>query len=148
MKKQILVTSIATFFLMVSTWSVKAQERPNRDKMNALKVAYITEKVQLTEKESQAFWPIYNAFQEEKKALMPEQKEEGDREPNFSEMTDAQIDAMVAKRFENEQKLLNLKKKYYEKYKTVLSPKKIVSLYKAEKDFRKEVLERLREKRN
>ena len=33
-----------------------------KDKVKALKVAYITEELNLTTEEAQRFWPIYNAF--------------------------------------------------------------------------------------
>ncbi len=35
------------------------------DKIKALKIAFITEKLNLSEKEAQQFWPIYNSYHED-----------------------------------------------------------------------------------
>ncbi len=44
-------------FLTVASF---AQDRPDREKIKALKVAFITERLDLSSKEAQLFWPIYN----------------------------------------------------------------------------------------
>ena len=42
-----------------------AQEKDRHERIKALKIAFITERLQFTEIEAQKFWPIYNAFEAE-----------------------------------------------------------------------------------
>ena len=39
-------------------------QKHDKEKIKALKVAHITEQLDLTAKEAQAFWPVYNANEE------------------------------------------------------------------------------------
>jgi hypothetical protein len=55
------ITLIITLLL---TMNVVAQSPEKRERIKALKVAFITEKLELTESEAQKFWPIYNTFEE------------------------------------------------------------------------------------
>ncbi|MBQ0741530.1 sensor of ECF-type sigma factor, partial [Aquimarina celericrescens] len=59
----------------------------SREKIKAFKIAYITEKLNLSSKEAQEFWPIYNNHEEiienlrkEKRKLMKALKEADDSE--------------------------------------------------------------------
>ncbi len=40
------------------------QNRPDKDKIKSLKIAFITERLDLSTKEAQTFWPIYNEYEE------------------------------------------------------------------------------------
>ena len=53
---------IYTFFIVVFiTSSVFSQKRgENKEKIKALKIAYLTEKLDLSSNEAEKFWPIYN----------------------------------------------------------------------------------------
>ena len=53
---------IPVFALLLSV-NLYAQ-KPNKEKVKALKVAHITEQLDLTAKEAQAFWPVYNTNEE------------------------------------------------------------------------------------
>ena len=48
---------------LVGTFWLQAQG-PVRDRIKTLKVAFITERVGLTSKEAQQFWPIYNEHED------------------------------------------------------------------------------------
>lgn len=150
--------SIIVVILLLSIVIVKAQEGSKREKMKALKVAFITEKLELTTAEAKVFWPVYNEFHIKRKAISkgkdgsghdgPPHERKGHKPPNFDEMTDAQISAFIDARFDEEQKMLNLKRTYIEKYKEILPIRKVGSLMHAEKSFRKEVLKKLKENHN
>ncbi|MEP2238753.1 MAG: hypothetical protein ABJI22_10375, partial [Maribacter sp.] len=43
-----------------------AQKKQDWEKINTLKVAFITEKLSLNTKEAQDFWPVYNEYQEKR----------------------------------------------------------------------------------
>ena len=49
--------------LLVAFTTVANAQRPNKEKVKALKIAHITERVALSTKEAQAFWPVYNTYE-------------------------------------------------------------------------------------
>ncbi|MEB8347550.1 hypothetical protein OO010_15985, partial [Flavobacteriaceae bacterium KMM 6898] len=62
--------NIATLVLLLLITVVSfAQDRPDREKIKALKVAFITERLDLSSKEAQLFWPIYNEHEANMDAL-------------------------------------------------------------------------------
>ncbi len=141
MKKTVLLA------LMVAV-SVVTMAQPkmkfDKEEMKAQKVAYITEKVQLTPDEAQQFWPLYNELQE-KIRLVHKQRHE--LEKSLDEASSAADyervnDAMVQSRME----MATLRKTYYEKYKQVLSAEKIHRLFKAEHGFKRVLLDRFEKK--
>ena len=40
-----------------------------QDRIRALKVAFITDKLKLTPEESEKFWPVYNQYEAEQKRI-------------------------------------------------------------------------------
>ncbi|MFI5148742.1 MAG: sensor of ECF-type sigma factor [Bacteroidia bacterium] len=128
---------------------VLAQQRPGaREKIETMKIAYITTAVNLTEAEAQQFWPIYNEAEIKRKELrksrMSERKEAAQ---NFETMTDKEAEVFIDKEIEFKQKELDIQKDLHAKLKKVLSAKKIARLYKAETDFQRKVLQELERKR-
>ncbi len=147
--------NLALLFLgLFLTTGILAQDRDARraqrdSKIESLKVAFITNQLSLTEEESKNFWPLYNDFQAERKALRKAGKKgkKGKNRPNFAEMSDAELEAMIEERFNIEEKELSLKRKYFKKLKTVLPIRKIAKLHQAEREFKKKVLDQMRERR-
>ena len=112
-----------------------------KDKIKALKVAFITNRLALTSQEAQGFWPAYNEKQQKEQAIGQERRKllKEARDGYFS-MSDGQMEGIVKELFDLKQQELDLEKQYYEIYKKVLPIKKIVLLMKVEKDFNAEVL--------
>ena len=50
-----------------------------------------------------------------------------------AKMTDAQIDQMLQNRFDRSRKILNIREKYYKRFKQVLKPRQIWKVYSIEK---------------
>lgn len=131
----------------------KPSKEERREKMEAMKTAYITEKLELSSKEAEVFWPLYRKMQEERKQLgkarktpPPHNATKGEHKgPNFDEMNDDEINRFIENRFSTQQKKLDLDKKYFNEFKEVLPIKKVAKLLGAEKSFRREVLQKLRE---
>lgn len=113
------------------------------ERIRAQRVAFITERLKLTPEESQKFWPIYNEFETAQKKIRQQYK----LKPDFATMTDAEAEKMVSSTLEMEQQQLNLKKEYVQKMKRVIPIRKIAMLNGVEREFKKELLERLKEMR-
>jgi hypothetical protein len=65
---------------------------------------------------------------------------------NLLSMSDKEIEAALEKDLENQQKLTDLQRKYQKELKSAISPRKIALLYKAERDFKLQLLKRMRDK--
>lgn len=118
-----------------------------REQIEAQKVAYITSELKLTPEEAQRFWPLYNAYQDELNKQRREGKKIEDKLRDESHvLSDPELDALMKDRFAKERAKIDLDEKYYHKYKKVLSADKLAAYYRAERSFKRELLDRLREK--
>jgi Skp family chaperone for outer membrane proteins len=117
MKKYLLLVLI--IFGILSR--IKAQETD--EKIQALKVAFITQKLQLSPVEAQRFWPVYDQYQ--------------------NEIRNLQLDYVNGSALENEEKLLNIRKKYEPYFQRAIGPQKASHLYNVERDFRSILIRRL-----
>jgi hypothetical protein len=136
--KKILFLAIS----LVLTFTALAQPAKQKlnDRMQAQRVAFITQRLALTPEESQQFWPIYNQYTDK---LQQSRRIKPDKP--FVDMTDADAEKIILDGFDKETRELDLKKEYYQKLKKVISVKKISKLYVAERDFKAELLQRLKE---
>lgn len=130
-----IVTLFAAFFLFSQT--SKAQDKPANEKIEALKIAFITKHLNLTTDESQKFWPVYNQYEAEKKQIrqttigtIKELKDDGD-------FTNAEADQAITKYLEFKSKDLDLTKRYIVEFKKILPSTKIAKLVTAEDRFKK-----------
>ena len=70
-KSKVTLVLVALVMVMVSVFTVAAQEKPSDnmqivlEKVRADKKLLVAENMQLTEAEAKAFWPVYNQYQDE-----------------------------------------------------------------------------------
>jgi hypothetical protein len=142
MNKYILLFSL--IFSLLLNRSYAQDDNNSAEKIESQKIAFITKKLDLTPTESQNFWPIYNQYRKELDALRKSKKENlQDSKKRIETMTDAELQKLIDENFLNEQKELDLKKKYYLEFKKVISIRKIVKLYRAEKEFTLQLVQSL-----
>ncbi|MGZ3865137.1 MAG: hypothetical protein ACXVC6_15495 [Bacteroidia bacterium] len=112
-----------------------------REKIEALRVGFITQQLNLTADESQKFWPVYNEYQDKVRAARREFK---GTSTAFTSDKEAQefLDAELLFK----QRELSLYKEYYDKFKKILPLKKVAMLRQAEEEFKKELLQQLQGK--
>lgn len=145
MKKYLLLPLI----LMISHLAI-AQGPPgppplDEDKIEALRVAFLTKYLDLSTEEAQKFWPVYNAMQKEIDVVRTAENDLR-KGKDVNTMTDEELNKMINQHFENEQKLLDIKKKYLEEFKKVLPLKKVALLADAENAFKREVMKHAKER--
>jgi Spy/CpxP family protein refolding chaperone len=119
---------------------------PLPERVKALKVAFITQRVQLTEAEAQRFWPVYNAREDELAALKRERRNAlFEFRANFDDMTDEQVAAATDQYVQWQQREADINSRYHAQFKSILAPRKLAMFYKAEIDFKREMLRRVGE---
>jgi hypothetical protein len=148
------VTIINILFLISICATLKAQEPNNpppaappaqttpqpapeptptpREKLQAYKIGFITHRLELTPAEAEKFWPIFNQYQKEVDDINKQRHEQNKAGASTS---NTQIEC--------DQKILDLRKKYYEEFKKVLPAAKVTKLYKAEYDFKVHVIKQV-----
>ncbi|HEX8330587.1 MAG TPA: hypothetical protein VF629_23860 [Hymenobacter sp.] len=105
------------------------------------KIAFITNRVTLTQDQAQKFWPLYNEFVDKRRQLNRGNRGIFRGVPDG--MTDQQIRDGFAQTFNKRQQELNLEKEYFEKFQKVISLRQVAQLFAAERDFTKEVIKRV-----
>ncbi|PST82279.1 hypothetical protein C7T94_15925 [Pedobacter yulinensis] len=116
--------------------------------IESFKVAYLTQKLDLSPEDAKVFWPIYNEWQKEQETLRKErfQKMISFRKiADIDELSDAQIQSLITSEFALKQRELNLEKKYYARLKANLPIRVIGKFYRAQETFKRELLTRFRE---
>jgi hypothetical protein len=86
-------------------------------RIEALKIAYITKRLDLSPEEAQKFWPIYNLYAEELKKARQDAIRNNKTEIELDEST------------------LNIRKKYSAQFSQAISPQKVDIFFKSEKEF-------------
>ena len=122
-----------------------AQQQMNREKIALLKTAYISDAINLTLKEAENFWPVYNLYSE--KIMFAKRSLEGglQREIRFSggidNISDTQAKNLIDKIILLEQEVSNNKILLIKELSNIISAKKIIGLKKAERDFNRRILQ-------
>jgi Spy/CpxP family protein refolding chaperone len=148
MKTKTIITSALAIVMSVAVMAqkpTKEEMAAKREKIEAAKVGFITQELNLTTEEAQKFWPIYNKYKEERHNLMGDRHKEDEDRKKIDDMSDSEIEAMLNDRMDKKAKILELDKKYLAEFKKVLPIKKVAKLYKAEHKFKREMLQKFKQ---
>lgn len=124
------------------------QRKQEHEKIKTLKIAFVTEKLNLSSSEAESFWPIYNEYQEKREALRHKERTQIRAKIKEADaLTEKEADALLDKylRFEAEEEVLD--KNYLEKISKVISSKKTLLLLKSEEEFKRQLIKHYRQKR-
>lgn len=143
MNKTYLLWSFCLLSWLAFLNPIRAQEN-KKDKIDALRVAFITNKLQLSPKEAELFWPIYNEFTDKLEANRKSFRHQYPKHSTPEFKTDKEAEMYLAAEMAMRQKELDLTKEYYERFKKVLPLKKVAQLRLAEEEFKKELLNHLK----
>lgn len=136
---------VLLMLLMIST-TLFAQPGKYRERIKALKIAYITEKLNLSSKQAEQFWPVYNEYEAEmwktRKGFIDKYRSDnpGSDPKSAHQYIEANLDF--------QEKIIDLKKKYKDKFLEVISAQQVAELYEAEHGFKQMLLRELKERRN
>lgn len=135
-------------FLLLISLNVVAQKN-NRERIKALKVSFITERLDFSEKEAQQFWPIYNDYEQKMSQIRHHEIKEirKDIKENIETMSDVQATELIDRLKKAENKSHELRMAFGDKLSGIISPKKIILLKLAEDDFKKKMFEEYKKRR-
>jgi poly(A) polymerase Pap1 len=137
MKKYIYLVAI------IATISLNAMAQKG-ERLEAMKIGFITERLNLSSDEAKVFWPVYNKFTDDFKKLRQSSKGKiSDEMADMPTMTDVEAEKVLNDMVNFKIQEADLLKKYASEFKKVLPVKKVVLLFKAENDFKRELLKKL-----
>lgn len=111
------------------------------DRVQAQRVAFITEKIDLTSKEAQKFWPVFNEYEKEERKIRKRYQQNMRR---LIDMSEQEAREFMKDRFDMEQELLDLKRQYFLQMADIISPRKLAGFNRADREFKKLLLNRIR----
>lgn len=144
MKKYIIFIS---FFFIINTIYAQS-ERFSREKIEAYKKLYLTDKLKLDPTTETAFWETYKSYEDSlakvrKEHRLSMRKLNFDNDSATVQEYDEQIDIYMS----YEKKKVELRGKLIAELKEVMSFRKTYMLFRYEDDFRREMMKKLRESR-
>lgn len=113
-------------------------------KLEAAKIALITERLELTPEQAEKFWPIYRQFSEEQRSIRREfQLLKHDYDPEKASESENQ--QRLEQGLKLREKQLNLEKSYTQRMQQIISSRQLMSLRKAEDDFKQMLIKRIKQ---
>jgi len=135
---------LALAFTLSICTNTKAQLQDN-ERVQSAKIAFITNKLNLSPKQAEQFWPLFNEFETKRKELRASKRESSEASP--SEFSDLQAKEEIKKLLQAKQQEVDLEKEYVDKFMKAITPKQVYTLLQSEKEFTRMLVKRLQEKR-
>ncbi|MUH37797.1 hypothetical protein D9O36_18245 [Zobellia amurskyensis] len=141
--KKILVTMV----LLLASVQFYAQKPHDYDKIKSLKIAFITERLNMSSKEAQAFWPIYNDYEEKRGALREKEHNQIRNKVKESEkLSEKEANAIIELFLKLEQEEEDIRKDFIKKSAGVITAKKTLLLIRSEEEFKRQLIKKYHQK--
>ena len=141
---------IILLLLLVSGMSFAQGFEKRAERVKALRVAFISNKLDLTSQEAEKFWPIFNKFSDtqmdlhkQKRQLMLKLKPE-----NTAGMSDAATLKLLNESENIDADLEDKKRQFVKDLQGIIPAQKILLLKKSEEDFKSMLLKKMNDRRN
>ena len=125
---------------ILASLSGQPRQAPQQ-RVRAMKIAYMTDRMGLTPDEAQKFWPIYNEYEQEQRKVREKYRPAAD----ISAMPDTELERFVAQHLDMQEEELRLKREYFARLKRVLPIRKMAIFLQAETEFNRKLLQALQQ---
>ncbi len=134
-------------FWLMATLVSTAQGKPDWDKIKSYKIAFITERLNLSPKEAQEFWPLYNEYETQKIALHRQEHSDIKKKiKNLDALSTKEASDLLKQIEKLEDEKYKAQKAYVEKVSSTISAKKTIILLRSEEDFKRQLIKQYRQK--
>ncbi|AWX43104.1 hypothetical protein HME9304_00091 [Flagellimonas maritima] len=142
MNRRLLIVFV---FLMGINWFYA--QRPAKDRIKALKVAYLTEQLSLTKEEAQQFWPVYNEHEDALEDIRKKERQQfGSRFEDMSNVSENEAAKMIDRYINLQAEKLEIENEFIKGLQGVIPSKKVIQLFRAENNFKKRLLQQYRKR--
>lgn len=144
MKKLLLALVIAVTALAAAAQFSPAERQRWLGEMRNLKHDFIAKELSLTKDQEREFFPLYDKMEDEIAALNTQTREDEIRVAADRDATDLEMENTARTVFEQKRAEGQIEMTYFEKYKTILTPKQLLQLKNAERKFTQQLVNRHR----
>jgi hypothetical protein len=116
----------------------------NKDKLEEMRVSFISKKINLSTSEAEKFWPVYNEYNDKIKALRRNLRKSIRKAPE--NLTETEAEELYQLDLKTKQAENDIHHQYSEKIKSIIGAKKIILLRVAEDEFKQKVLDSIKGK--
>lgn len=144
MKKSILVLFSALMLSAVALAQPNQERSRDRDRIQAARVAYMTEKMSLSSKQAEVFWPLFNDYHAELRRLRSNYRMQS-RNQNTETASEEELQKIIMDGLKMKEMELTLEKGFTQKALEIISVKQFWQMQEAEEEFRRMMIRRLRQ---
>lgn len=154
MKRQLLLLITLLAFMPVT---LRAQKTASHDagrhaqwmeEMRTLRVNYVAKELDLTKQQAERFTPLYQQMSRELEKVMTDTRrmcESVRKKGNAA--TDLELEKAAEAAYEQKGKESAIEMRYFSRYKSILTPRQLFKLRKAEHKFNRELMKQHRQRR-
>jgi len=140
--KKLLQALLIILFTSTALW---AQQGQGLARIHAAKIAYITDRLQLSTNQSSAFIPVYNEYEQEIRQTRQAFRRKY-KDVNPDEASDAVSMQYIDDNLDYQQQVIEIKRRYNDRFLKIISPQQLADLYKAEREFKQMLMQRLKQR--
>jgi len=145
MQKPIIILCSLIFSVSLTAQQGQMRGRTSLEQVEAEKIAFFTRYLELSSREAQEFWPVYNDFQNRKNKINQERQNLSRYfAQNSANLSDSEAREIADRYIDLQIQEARLTGEYHKKFMEVLPPGKVMLFYQAENEFRMQLLRRLR----
>ena len=140
---------ITIILILITSVCLSQPTKNNFEKMIDQKCKFIKTELQLTEDQDKAFMPIFREFELKRKELHDKKRDLlNNYDKNSLNMSADELTKLSDEFVEVDSKMAQLGNEYHQKFKKVLPPVKLILLYKADHDFKKQLLKKMKDSKD
>lgn len=137
----------ALIMALLNTSALFSQHGQVRERINSERIAFFTEKIDLSQQEAEKFWPVYNEYSDRREKINRElQKQRISIARNGINMSDEAMKESLNNYVNLQNEEHELFNEYHKKFLSILPDRKVMLLYVAEAQFKQFLLRKLRER--
>lgn len=118
------------FFTLMMFFCTNLFAQTTNEKLEELQHRYISKNLKLDEKTSKEFWPLYDEYKAKRREIAKEFRNNGNEE------------SAAFDKLEREQKMLDLRKEYTNRFSKVLNGQQLEELNSSERNFKQMLIRR------
>jgi hypothetical protein len=148
LKKTLFILSLVCFS-MIGFSQENGKNAEKREKIEQLKIAFITTELSLSESDAKVFWPVYDEMTSKlKKEKRIQRQKRNELEKNADSYSESEFKAKSEDLLNSEIKEMQIKKEYHTQIAEIIGYKKATKLLSLEQRFKRELLNKLNEGRS
>lgn len=138
---------LSVLFFAQSATAQRGAGRRNIQRVQAAKIGFITQRVNLTGEQTERFWPVYHRYEDELRTLRRKAVSDALDKRSDNNLSEADSRRAIDQQLELQEDRLAIQRKYKDQFLRVISAQQLVALYDAEREFNRLLIQRVRQQR-